>query len=109
MVTTNGSSSERYYLQLANMVDSISFSTHSEFFNESEFFSKVISVNNIMMRPKKSVHVNIMDEFWNRDRIQIYADFLATNDISHSVNTIDYSQQIRSAPILQGKLNFDKI
>ena len=109
LVTTNGSASERYYLQLANMVDSISFSTHSEFFNESEFFSKVISVNNIMMRPKKSVHVNIMDEFWNRDRIQIYADFLATNDISHSVNTIDYSQQIRSAPILQGKLNFDKI
>ena len=109
LVTTNGSASERYYLQLATLVDAISFSTHSEFFNETEFFSKVISVNNIMIRPEKSVHVNIMDEFWNRNRMQIYTDFLSTNDISYSVNTIDYSQQTRSVPILQGKLNLDKI
>ena len=109
LVTTNGSASEKYYLKLANLVDYISFSTHSEFFNETEFFSKVVAVDHIMIRPEKSVHVNIMDESWNRDRLQIYKDFLSTNNISHSVNTIDYSQQTRSAPILQGKLNFDKI
>lgn len=109
LVTTNGSASEKYYVKLANLVDSISFSTHSEFFNETEFFSKVIAVNSIMIRPKKSVHVNIMDEFWNRDRIHIYTEFLSTNNISHSVNTIDYSQQTRTYPILQGKLNLDKI
>jgi len=109
LVTTNGSASEKYYLKLANLVDSISFSTHSEFFNETEFFSKVVAVNNIMTRPEKSVHVNIMDESWNQDRIQIYKDFLSTNNISHSVNTIDYSQQTRSYPLKQGTLNLDKI
>ena len=109
LVTTNGSASEKYYLKLAKLVDAISFSTHSEFFNETEFFSKVVAVDRIMIRPEKSVHVNIMDEFWNRDRTQIYTEFLSTNDISHSVNAIDYSQQTRSAPILQGKLNLDKV
>jgi molybdenum cofactor biosynthesis enzyme MoaA len=109
LVTTNGSASENYYLKLANLVDAISFSTHSEFFNENEFFSKVIAVNHVMLRPEKSVHVNIMDESWNRDRIQIYIDFLSINNISYSVNTIDYSQQTISVPILQGKLNLYKI
>ena len=109
LVTTNGSASERYYQHLANAVDAISFSTHSEFFNESEFFSKVIAVNHVMIRPKKSVHVNIMDESWNQDRIEIYTKLLSTNNISYSVNNIDYSQQTRTNPILQGKFNLDKI
>ena len=109
LVTTNGSASEKYYLKLAKLVDAISFSTHSEFFNETEFFSKVVAVNHVMIRPKKSVHVNIMDESWNQDRIEIYKNWLTTNNISHSVNVIDYSQQTRSVPILQGKLNLDKI
>ena len=109
LVTTNGSASEKYYLKLAKLVDAISFSTHSEFFNETEFFSKVVAVDHVMLRPEKSVHVNIMDESWNRHRLQIYKDFLSSNNISHSVNTIDYSQQTRSAPILQGKLNLDKV
>jgi molybdenum cofactor biosynthesis enzyme MoaA len=109
LVTTNGSASARYYQHLANAVDAISFSTHSEFFNESEFFSKVIAVNHVMIRPKKSVHVNIMDESWNQDRIEIYTKLLSTNNISYSVNSIDYSQQTRTTPILQGKFNLDKI
>jgi hypothetical protein len=109
LVTTNGSASEKYYLKLATLVDAISFSTHSEFFNETEFFSKVVAVNHVMIRPKKSVHVNIMNESWNQDRIEIYKNWLTTNNISHSVNVIDYSQQTRSVPILQGKLNLDKV
>jgi molybdenum cofactor biosynthesis enzyme MoaA len=109
LVTTNGSASVNYYQRLATMVHAISFSTHSEFFNESEFFQKVSEIDQIMIRPKKSVHVNIMDESWNQDRIQIYKNWLTTNNISHSVNTIDYSRQTRSYPLKQGTLNFDKI
>jgi molybdenum cofactor biosynthesis enzyme MoaA len=109
IVTTNGSASVNYYQRLATMVHAISFSTHSEFFNESEFFHKVAKIDQIMIRPKKSVHVNIMDESWNQDRIQLYKNWLTTNNISHSVNTIDYSRQTRSYPLKQGILNFDKI
>ena len=109
LVTTNGSASVGYYQKLAPLVDAISFSTHSEFFNEKEFFNKVLAVNKIMLRPKKSLHVNIMNEFWNTDRIEIYRSWLTQHDISHSINTIDYSRQTRTYHLLQGKLNFDTI
>ena len=105
LVTTNGSASEKYYTKLANLVDAISFSTHSEFFNEQEFFDKVEKINTIMVRPQKSVHVNIMDEQWNQHRIPVYQSWLTQRDISHSVNTIDYTNQIRSEPVQQGVAN----
>lgn len=105
LVTTNGSASKRYYLELGNLVTSISFSTHSEFFNEQDFFSKVESVNKIMIRPKKSVHVNVMDEWWNQDRIKIYQQWLSQRNISYSINAIDYKEQTRSYPLIQGVKN----
>jgi hypothetical protein len=72
VVTTNGSASVNYYRRLSELVDSISFSTHSEFFDEAEFFNKVHEINKIMPKPGKSVHVNIMDEWWNQERIELY-------------------------------------
>ncbi len=108
-VTTNGSASVNYYTRLAGLVNSISFSTHSEFFNEQEFFDKVNAINTIMIRPEKSVHVNIMDEYWNRDRTAMYTRWLEKNNISHSVNTLDYSKQIRNHPQLKGVYNLEQV
>jgi len=105
IVTTNGSASKNYYLKLAKLVDAISFSTHSEFFNEREFFLKVQAVNDTMIRPQKSVHVNIMDEYWNQDRIKIYQQWLDQRSISNSVNSIDYDRQTQSVPQFQGVMN----
>lgn len=105
LITTNGSASEKYYTRLAALVDAISFSTHSEFFNEQEFFNKVERINTIMVRPQKSVHVNIMDERWNQHRIPVYQAWLSQRGISHSVNTVDYTNQIRSTPVQQGVTN----
>jgi MoaA/NifB/PqqE/SkfB family radical SAM enzyme len=105
LVTTNGSASEKYYTKLAASVDAISFSTHSEFFDEQEFFNKVEKINAIMVRPQKSVHVNIMDESWNQHRIPVYQSWLTQRGISHSVNTVDYTNQIRSMPVQQGVTN----
>ena len=107
LLTTNGSASLNYYQRLTNYVEAISFSTHSEHMNEQEFFHKVEKINNIMIRPTKSVHVNIMDEFWNKDRIPKYQNWLAARGISHSVNQIGYSSQTRSFPILKGTLNLE--
>jgi MoaA/NifB/PqqE/SkfB family radical SAM enzyme len=105
MVTTNGSASKRYYLRLAELVDAISFSTHSEFFNEQEFFDKVVLINQHMTRPAKSVHVNIMDEYWNQDRIKLYQQLLDTHSVSHSINAINYDVKIRDFPVQKGRLN----
>jgi organic radical activating enzyme len=91
LLTTNGSASLKYYQHLSTLVDAISFSTHSEFFDEKEFFSKVKKINELMIRPEKSVHVNVMDEWWIPDRVVLYQKWLTDNNISHSVNRIHYS------------------
>jgi MoaA/NifB/PqqE/SkfB family radical SAM enzyme len=105
LLTTNGSASKRYYQRLAALVDSISFSTHSEFFDEQKFFEKVFLIDQQMIRPEKSVHVNIMDEYWNKDRIELYKQLLDDRGVSYSVNAIDYSAKIRDFPVQKGQLN----
>ena len=107
LMTTNGSASKAHYLKLAEYVESISFSTHSEFMDEEEFFAKVEAVDKIMLRPAKSVHVNIMDEYWNQDRISLYQQWLTCRNISHSVNSINYKSKTRDVIFTKGKQNLE--
>lgn len=60
-----------------------------------------------MVRPKKSLHVNIMDEFWNQSRITVYKDWLMKNNIDHSVNVIDYTLKHREHVLQNGKYNLE--
>ena len=107
LLTTNGSASKRYYEDLSQYVESISFSTHSEFMDEEKFFKTVKSINELMIRPKKSVHVNIMDEHWNQDRIAVYKTWLDKHGISYSVNAINYDHAVRTTILKQGKQNLE--
>lgn len=109
VITTNGSASLNYYTRLARLVDAISFSTHSEFFNEQEFFDKVNAINKIMIRPEKSVHVNIMDEYWNQDRAKMYAAWLDTHGVSYSINSLHYDKQTRNTPTMKGVYNLEQV
>jgi MoaA/NifB/PqqE/SkfB family radical SAM enzyme len=109
IVTTNGSASLNYYKKLARLVDAISFSTHSEHINEKEFFSKASAINEMMIRPAKSFHLNIMNEFWNQDRIELYKNWCQQHNVGYSINTIDYSSQTRTNPILQGTYNLEPV
>ena len=109
VITTNGSASADYYLRLAKNIEAISFSTHSEFMDEKIFFDKIYKVNSIMIPPKKSLHVNIMDEYWNQDRIKVYKEWLERHKISYTVNEINYTKQIRTYFVKQGKQNLDQI
>jgi len=105
LLTTNGSASQRYYEKLANVVNSISFSTHSEYMDEQRFFDTVLAVDHVMVRPAKSVHVNIMNEHWNQDRIELYKKWLDQHSISYTVNQIDYTQATRTYVLNQGVKN----
>ena len=89
LVTTNGSASTDYYLRLAQLVDAISFSVHSEFWNEDKFFETVLAVNQVMARPEKSCHVNLMDEPWNRINFDKYTQIFQQHQVSHSINVIE--------------------
>lgn len=106
LVTTNGSSTLAYYKKLFTLVDNISFSVHSEHINEQRFFYTVIELHHSLGQDKH-LHVNIMDEPWNRHRIKLYTDLLNEQNISWSVNAIDFDFQTRSYPIMKGKLNLD--
>jgi molybdenum cofactor biosynthesis enzyme MoaA len=105
LLTTNGSASQRYYQDLSQYVESISFSTHSEFIDEQRFFDTVMAVDHVMIRPQKSVHVNIMNEHWNQDRIELYKKWLDQHNISYTVNQIDYTSATRTYILDQGVKN----
>ena len=109
IVTTNGSASLGYYTRLASLVDAISFSTHSEYIEEQEFFNKVQMLDGLMIRPAKSFHLNIMNEFWNQDRIALYQAWCERHNISYSINPIEYDKQTRAHPILQGTYNLEPV
>lgn len=104
LITTNGSATYKYYRGLFDLVDNISFSLHSEHVDEQKFFDKVIKLKQ-HLPIGKHIHVNIMDEYWNRDRFLIYTKILSDQKISNTINQIDYSQQTRTVPVLKGKLN----
>ena len=106
LLTTNGSATTRYYIKLLEYVDNISFSMHSEHIIESEFFQMLREVKT-SIPTTKFMHVNIMNEFWNQDRIVQYKNILAECGISHNVNEVNYSYQTRVYPIFKGKLNLE--
>jgi molybdenum cofactor biosynthesis enzyme MoaA len=106
MTTTNGSASYRYYFEMFKSIDNIAFSVHSEHINERAFFDKVIRLRHNIDKDK-FIQVAIMDEFWNQDRIRYYIDLLEKNNVSYTLNQIDYSYQTRTIPIMKGKLNFE--
>lgn len=106
LMSTNGSATLKYYQQLFEVVDNISFSVHSEHIDEKKFFDMIIKLSKTISE-KNVLHVNIMNEFWNQDRIPKYQELLDKHSIYNSVNEIDYSYQTRSIPIFKGKLNLD--
>lgn len=103
-VSTNGSASLSYYTELINYVEYISFSTHSEFFNEKKFFENVVRCNELINGTSKTIQVCIMKEPWHEDRIKSYINFLTKHNISYSINEIDFSYKIRD----DHKVNINK-
>ena len=102
--TTNGSANKKYYLEAISIdiITFITFSTHSEFFNEQKFFNTVLEVNkkrkqiNLQKQTAKRINVNIMDEYWNKDKSKIYQDFLTRKGIDNTKNIIFYEFQTRN-------------
>jgi hypothetical protein len=106
LLTSNGSATYKYYQQLYNYVDNISFSMHSEHIDERKFFDTVTQLHDTIDK-SKHLHVNIMNETWNQSRIPEYQKILQKHGISNNINEINYALQTRSIPIFKGKLNLD--
>ena len=108
-VTTNGSASLKYYERLSDLVESLSFSTHSEFMDERSFFEKVNAISNRMCLNGKDLHVNVMNEPWNRDRISLYENYLGKHKIRYTINEIQQDVRTRDEIKNEGKANIDEI
>lgn len=106
LVTSNGSASAQYYTRMFELIDNLSLSFHSEHADEQKFFDVVIALRQ-RLKPGKHLHVNIMGETWNQDRIPVYETLLSKHGVSHNVNKIDYSLQTRTFPIMKGKSNLE--
>ena len=104
-MVTNGTANQKLYMDLFEYLDWISFSTHSEFFNENKFFNNVLGAKVATEGTNKTVHVNIMDEPWHRDRIEIYKKFLSRYDINFSVSEIDWPLRTRDEAKTNNNLN----
>lgn len=107
LLTTNGSASTNYYKKLYTVIDNISFGAHSEYLDEIKFFKKMIELHNFIKTSNKFLHVDLMDESWNQERISYYEKILQQHAISYSRNAIKYDVGTRSYPMLKGQLNFD--
>ncbi len=98
---TNGSASKNYYLKLCTLVDSISFSSHTEFMNKPKFLGTISACSRYMTNNNKTCHVNIMDEFWAREEVAYLSNYCKLHNINFSVSPIDYSFQTRNFPLIK--------
>lgn len=99
VISSNGSASQDYYKQLLPHINSLTLSTHSEFFNESKFFNNVLYCAKQMIGTNKNLQISIMNEPWNQHRIETYKSFLTKLKIPHHVKEINWIHNTRPSHI----------
>lgn len=99
---SNGSASTKYYLKLFANLDYLTFSTHTEFMDESKFFANARACQHYAAQSNKSFMINIMEEYWDPDYIIRLIDLCRANQINFHVSKITYNYPgSRTYPILQ--------
>lgn len=101
--STNGSAPVKIYERLIGYMDWISFSTHSEFWDEDHFFRTVLAVKALTNGTDKRINVSIMDEPWNQDRVAYYKELLTANAIDFKPGVIRWEHAIRLDPKINTK------
>lgn len=101
-ITTNGSASKRYYLELFEHINFISFSTHTEHIDDDKFWPTALELSQFSKaNSNKSFMVNIMSEYWASEEINRYVTYCTDHNIDHIVNRILYEYQTRNYPIFK--------
>lgn len=106
LLTTNGSAPTHHYEKLFKYINNISFSVHSEGIDEQKFFDTIRSLKQ-SIHSKNHLHVNIMNEFWNVDRIEMYKKLLSDIGVSYSISNVNYDLKTRDYPVFKGRLNLE--
>lgn len=104
---TNGTASLKYYKELVQYCNWITFSTHSEFMNEKKFFTTILELHPISKMHNCVIRVNIMDEPWHKSKILEYKEFLDSNNIDNYIHPIhDFGEGKTPLPVKNSKIDF---
>lgn len=90
-LTSNGSSSKSYFTELIKYITHLTFSTHTEFFNEKKFFELVTHIHKIN---NKVLYIQLMNEtFKPNNRLDIYSNYLTRINVPHTIMNINYPSE----------------
>jgi MoaA/NifB/PqqE/SkfB family radical SAM enzyme len=104
-VSSNGSASKNYYLNLLKYVSGLVLSTHTEHMDETKFFDTAIACTKHAVYNKKLFEVNIMDEPWAGENIARFVDTCQKFKINYAIYNIDMSRRSRDYPVFKIKSN----
>ena len=90
-LTSNGSASKSYFKELIKYISHLTFSTHTEFFNENKFFDLVTYIHNLNDRV---LYIQLMNETFNSSsRTDLYSKYLNKIKVPHTVMNINYPNE----------------
>lgn len=87
-ITTNGSATLKYYLELIEYVDFISFSSHFDWANKDKFYKNITETHKKATLLNKNIYVNIMNEDNNQKDVNELFEYCKENKIPAGINAI---------------------
>jgi len=105
MLASNGSAGLTHYLKLFSFIDSITLSTHTEFFDDERFFSIAEQLSKFARKQKEKYFlVNIMCEPWAEKSVARFIDRCRRRGINYfETKNIDLSRRTRDYPTFKIK------
>ena len=94
-ITSNGSASTSFYLQLIPYVTSLSISLHSEFFNERKIFNRIYKCSQHPLVQSQDCIFNVIIMNEPNTRIRLYEEFCVKHNIYYTVQNIKSNQPVK--------------
>lgn len=89
-LSSNGSAGTAYYSELIKYLTHLTFSTHTEYFNEDKFFKTVTHVHELN---NNILYIQIMNEDFNpNNRADVYSKYLTNIGVPYTVMNINFPE-----------------
>ena len=89
-LSSNGSAGNLYYKELSKYLTHLTFSTHTEFFNEEKFFDSVTYIHELN---NNILYIQLMNEKFNpNNRAEIYSEYLSKIGVPFTTMDINFPE-----------------
>jgi molybdenum cofactor biosynthesis enzyme MoaA len=87
-LASNGSAGITYYSELIKYLTHLTFSTHTEYFNEDKFFNTVTHIHKLN---NNILYIQLMNEEFNpNNRVNVYREYLTKIGVPFTVMDINF-------------------